>query len=73
LCVDRRHAPDDGLNGAAVYGAFIELIDANLLSENLRCNGHRQNASQRAGEVADAMACHRHVSSALDRFIFTSS
>jgi hypothetical protein len=28
-----------------------------------------KNDSQRGGEVADAMACHLHVSSALDQFI----
>jgi hypothetical protein len=53
-----------------VHGALIELIAADLLSENVRCNAaHRQNASQRSGEVGDTMARHRHVSSALDQFI----
>ena len=76
LVVDRRHAPDDGLDGAAVQGAFRELIDAGLLSESLRCKAsHRQSASQGGDEEAEwAIGCrHCHVPSAPFGFISSIS
>src|SRR5712672_1583381 len=73
LRVDRRHAPDDGLNCAAVQRALRDLIEVAVLSESLRCDAaHRQHANQlESEEVEGAGRCHVHLPYELYRFHFT--
>src|SRR5712672_906750 len=70
LRVDRRHAPDDGLNGAAVQRALRDLIEVAVLSESLRCDAaHRQHVNQlESEEVEGAGRCHVHLPYELYRF-----